>query len=131
MLGTPQEIREKIDKVQALYDGAKTDGERQACRAAMDRLEEALGHYGRQKTGRTKKKKWEDPEDSPQAERLKKEWAREWSATFTPGHQTNASFASALDDFLNDFFDGKPPKADFHQKTASKAAYPKAYDRRK
>lgn len=123
---TPQDLRDKLEKVQALYDGAKTEGEREACREAMSRIEEAIGHYGRQKSGRSRR--YDPAEDSPAAERLKREWAAEWSATFTPGHQENPSFRSALDDYLKEFFEGRTSNPERKKKTsAGRRAYPKAY----
>jgi len=39
---TEQQLREKMRKITALFDGAATPGERQAAAAAMDRLRQAL-----------------------------------------------------------------------------------------
>ncbi len=40
---TEQQLREKLRKITALFEGAATPGERQAAAAAMDRLRLALG----------------------------------------------------------------------------------------
>lgn len=126
---TPQNLRDTLDKVQALMDGAKTDGEREACQAAIDRLEQSLGHYGAKKTPRPKKGS-NPAEDSPQAERLRKEWAKEWNASFFPRHAgPSPSFKSALDDYLKEFFEGKPKTNSEHRRpnASGRRAYPKAY----
>jgi hypothetical protein len=39
---TEQQLREKLRKITALFEGAATSGERQAAAAAMDRLRQAL-----------------------------------------------------------------------------------------
>lgn len=39
---TEQQLREKLRKITALYEGAATPGEREAAAAAMDRLRQAL-----------------------------------------------------------------------------------------
>ena len=39
---TEQQLREKLRKITALYEGAMTAGERQAAAAAMERLQQAL-----------------------------------------------------------------------------------------
>ena len=39
---TEQQLREKLRKITALFEGAATTGERQAAAAAMDRLRQAL-----------------------------------------------------------------------------------------
>ncbi|HTX36938.1 MAG TPA: hypothetical protein VME43_18040 [Bryobacteraceae bacterium] len=43
---TEQQLREKLRKITALFEGAATTGERQAAAAAMDRLRQALGNGG-------------------------------------------------------------------------------------
>ncbi len=40
---TEQQLREKLRKITALFEGAATPGERQAAAAAMERLRRALG----------------------------------------------------------------------------------------
>ena len=40
---TEQQLREKLRKITALFEGAATPGERQAAAAAMERLRQALG----------------------------------------------------------------------------------------
>ena len=40
---TEQQLREKLRKITALFEGAATAGERQAAAAAMERLKQALG----------------------------------------------------------------------------------------
>ena len=40
---TEQQLREKLRKITALFEGAVTAGERQAAAAAMDRIRQALG----------------------------------------------------------------------------------------
>ena len=40
---TEQQLREKLRKITALFEGAATPGERQAAAAAMERLRHALG----------------------------------------------------------------------------------------
>jgi hypothetical protein len=39
---TEQQLREKLRKIAALFEGAATSGERQAAAAAMERLRQAL-----------------------------------------------------------------------------------------
>jgi hypothetical protein len=40
---TEQQLREKLRKITALFEGAATEGERQAAAAAIDRIRRALG----------------------------------------------------------------------------------------
>ena len=40
---TEQQLREKLPKITALFEGAATEGERQAAAAAIDRIRKALG----------------------------------------------------------------------------------------
>ena len=40
---TEQQLRERLRKIQALFEGATTQGERAAAAAAMDRIRKALG----------------------------------------------------------------------------------------
>lgn len=40
---TEQQLREKLRKITALFEGAATAGERQAAAAAMDRIRQSLG----------------------------------------------------------------------------------------
>ena len=40
---TEQQLREKLRKITALFEGAATEGERQAAAAAIDRIRKALG----------------------------------------------------------------------------------------
>lgn len=40
---TEQQLREKLRKITALFEGAATAGERQAAAAALDRIRQALG----------------------------------------------------------------------------------------
>ena len=42
MIKTEQQLREKLHKITALFEGAATSGERQAAAAAMERLRQAL-----------------------------------------------------------------------------------------
>jgi len=42
LVTTEQQLREKLRKITALFEGAATSGERQAAAAAMDRLQQAL-----------------------------------------------------------------------------------------
>jgi hypothetical protein len=44
---TERQLREKMRKITALFEGAATPGERQAAAAAMDRLRQALGTTGK------------------------------------------------------------------------------------
>jgi hypothetical protein len=41
-MATEQQLREKLRKISALFEGAKTFGERQAAQAAIERVKEAL-----------------------------------------------------------------------------------------
>ncbi|MGA2984074.1 MAG: hypothetical protein ABSG32_09675 [Terriglobia bacterium] len=43
---TEQKLREKLGKISALFEGAKTPGERQAAEAAIGRVKEALAAIG-------------------------------------------------------------------------------------
>lgn len=45
---TEQQLREKLRKITALFEGAATSGERQAAAAAMERLRQALHTAGKQ-----------------------------------------------------------------------------------
>jgi len=40
---TEQQLRDKLRKITALFEGAATEGERQAAAAAIDRIRQALG----------------------------------------------------------------------------------------
>lgn len=40
---TEQQLRERLRKIAALFEGAKTEGERDAAAAAMDRVKQSLG----------------------------------------------------------------------------------------
>lgn len=42
-----QQLREKLRKISALFEGATTSGERNAARAAIDRIRKALGEVQR------------------------------------------------------------------------------------
>ena len=44
---TEQKLREKLRKISALFEGAKTVGERHAAAAAIDRVKRALGEMAR------------------------------------------------------------------------------------
>jgi hypothetical protein len=44
---TEQQLREKLRKITALFEGAATAGERQAAAAAIDRIRQALGAAAR------------------------------------------------------------------------------------
>jgi len=44
---TEQQLREKLRKITALFEGAATVGERQAAAAAIDRIRRALGAAGK------------------------------------------------------------------------------------
>ncbi len=46
MASTEAELREKLRKIRALFEGAATPGERQAAAAAMERLQRALKDTG-------------------------------------------------------------------------------------
>jgi len=44
---TEQQLRERLRKIQALFEGATTIGERDAAAAAIDRIKKALGTTAR------------------------------------------------------------------------------------
>ncbi|MCC6537608.1 MAG: hypothetical protein IT162_08670 [Bryobacterales bacterium] len=46
MASSEAELREKLRKIRALFEGASTPGERQAAEAAMERLQRALNDAG-------------------------------------------------------------------------------------
>jgi len=46
-MATEQQLREKLRKITALFEGAATAGERQAAAAAIDRIRQALGAAAR------------------------------------------------------------------------------------